>query len=348
MAQIDVQYHQLSKAIIDYGYEYTTKNRPDTPCKQITSATLQLPLKDEFPLITTKKMFTKGIVGELLWFLRGDSNIKYLEDNGIKIWSKDAATFNQNGDVGRNYGAQWRKWTNIKDVSLDILTVVYDLDQIEILINNLKSDYPINRRHIITAWNPAELNETALPPCHWSFEILPRPLNKADKIYHSVGTDKIYLDGLYQAAYDKNDKEAMQMLDAELSQIPDYGFTLKWHQRSVDTFLGLPFNIASYGLLAHIIGRMTNMIPLEIIGDLSNVHFYKPHIEIVEQQLKRSPTNFNGCNLKISQEGDRKFREYQEDNDIDKLFQDLNIEDFIFEDYNSYEKLTAEMFEQKN
>lgn len=346
MAQVDVQYHQLSKAIIDYGYEYTTKNRPNTPCKQITSATLQLPLKDEFPLITTKKMFTKGVVGELLWFLRGDSNIKYLEDNNIKIWSKDAATFGQDGDVGRNYGVQWRSWSDIQ-VNPDDTLNFGSLDQIKTLINNLKSDYPINRRHIVTAWNPVELSETALPACHWSFEILPRPLNKADKIYHSIGTDKIYLDGLYEAAYDKNDKEAMQMLDAELSQIPDYGFTLKWHQRSVDTFLGLPFNIASYALLAHIIGKMVNMIPLEIIGDLSNVHFYKPHIEIAEEQLKRNPTNFNGCNLKLSQDGNFKFTQYYEHQDIDKLFQDLNIEDFIFEDYNSYEKLTAEMFEQK-
>lgn len=349
MSVVDKQYGQLMKAIVDYGYEYTTENRPGVVCKQITSATLQLPLRDEFPLLTTKKMFTKGIVGELLWFLRGDTNIKYLVDNGINIWNKDASTFSNDGDVGRNYGYQWRNWSNY-NYNVDTMHYFDDgsIDQIKNLIDNLKSDNPINRRHIVTAWNPAELDETALPPCHWAFEILPRPLSKADQIHYMTGDDKVYMDGLYQAAYEQGDKEAMQLLDAELSQFPKYGFTLKWHQRSVDTFLGLPFNIASYALLAHIIGRMTNLIPLEVIGDLSNIHIYDGHLPVVNEQLKRNPDQFNGCKLQFTSEGEAKFQQFDEDGDVDKLFQSLNIQDFVFANYQSYDKLTAEMFSQTN
>lgn len=359
MAIVDQYYHQLARAIIDNGYEYTTKNRPDTPCKQITSVQIQLPLT-EFPLITTKNMFTKGIVGELIWFLRGDSNIKYLVDNGINIWSKDAATFSDNGEVGRNYGVQWKKWNNYYKVLIatqnedeednDVETLYdkthYGVNQIETLINNLKSDYPINRRHIVTAWNPAELDQTALPPCHWSFEILPRPLSVADRIHHSGG-DIEYLDALWQSAYQGEDAEAGELLSRELSHVPKWGFTLKWHQRSVDTFLGLPFNIASYGVLAMIIGRIVGMKPLEIIGDLSNVHFYTPHIEVVEHQLKNNPSQYSGCGFEFTSEGEEKFKQYDEDGNLDKLFQSLEIEDFTFPGYESYEKLTAEMFEQK-
>lgn len=370
MSQVDKQYHQLANAIIDHGYEYTTQNRPDVKCKQLTSALLQLPLT-EFPLITTKEMFTKGIVGELLWFLRGDSNIKYLVDNNIHIWSKDAyqwykkeyefsrypsqnmqnyedwlqyvkdgkrphnnIRFDIAGDVGLNYGVQWRQWNKTTD-------------QIEILINNLQSEYPINRRHIVTAWNPAELDQTALPPCHWAFEILPRPLTISDKIHYSGG-DIEYLDALWNSAYIKNDMEAKEILTKELAHISDYGFTLKWHQRSVDTFLGLPFNIASYGVLAMIIGRMVKMKPLELIGDLSNVHFYEPHIPIVMEQMKNNPNTYSGCGFEITFEGEKKFEQYDSEKNINNLFQSLEIEDFTFPGYQSFSKLKGEMFEQTN
>ena len=393
MAEVDNKYGQLAKAIIDHGYEYTTANRPDVKCKQLTSVQIELPLT-EFPLITTKEMFTKGIVGELLWFLRGDTNIKYLVDNGINIWNKDAytwylknlsqyekevkgpmsfenfiSTIKNNsypsllldytigpdnneytvGNVGANYGYQWRKWTTMTPMDFDWdddASKVNITDQIKVLIDNLKSDYPINRRHIVTAWNPAELNQTALPPCHWSFEILPRPLTISDKIHYSGG-DIEYLDALWNSAYIKNDKEAEEILARELAFMPNWGFTLKWHQRSVDTFLGLPFNIASYALLSMIIGRMVRMKPLSIIGDLSNVHFYEPHIPIVLEQLKNNPNTYSGCGFEITFEGEKKFEKYDEEENIDNLFQSLEIQDFTFPGYQSFGKLKAEMFEQK-
>lgn len=330
MAIVDKVYHGLLQSIMDKGYDYETANRPGIVCKQLSSVTIEIPLNSEFPLLTTKQMFIRGIVAELIWFLRGESNIKYLLDNNVDIWTKDALTFlkRQTGDeleisdfrekvkteyfsgnVGRNYGVQWRYWTQVGEAEFDELVPVSDFDQIANLITNLRKENPINRRHIVTAWNPAELQDTALPPCHWSFEIIVRPL----------------------------------------SSPPYYGFYLKWHQRSVDTFLGLPFNIASYALLAYIIGEITGLQPLGLIGDLSNVHIYSPHFEVVEEQLTRDVEAFSGCQLDFSEEGLKTFSSFNNGEiDINDTFASLQISDFIFNNYTSYPSLKAEMFEQKN
>lgn len=267
MADIDKQYHKLCEVVINTGYEYFTDNRPDVPCKQVTSANLEINLQKEFPLLTTKKMFTKGIVEELLWFLRGEDNVKSLNDKGVTIWNKDAYNFYLNwckehdsqlvdiesfisvigdsnsvtntfGNVGRNYGVQWRHWTNVgSDIGIDN-DILKPFDQIQELIANLCKPNPINRRHIVTAWNPAETNDTALPPCHWAFEILPRPLTYAMRIEAS-GKDVVWLNSLWQEAFSiSKDEDAKATLDQELAHIPHYGFVLKWHQRSVDMFLG--------------------------------------------------------------------------------------------------------------
>jgi len=377
MAQVDIQYGQLLQAIMDYGYEYTTENRKGVICKQISSAMLNLELT-EFPMVTTKEMYLKGIVGELLWFLKGDTNIKWLVDNNINIWNKDAYTWyvkeyqesgysEQNmhdikdwltyvvagerphntddfqiaGDVGRNYGAQWTNWQG-PDRAKEGLE---GINQIQVLIDNLRKDNPINRRHIVTAWNPAETGETALPACHWAFEILPRPLTVADKVKFSGG-DIVYLDGLWTQAYTKNDDEANEILKKEIAHVPDYGFTLKWHQRSVDTFLGLPFNIASYGVLAMIIGRLTMMKPLEIIGDLSNIHIYEPHFKAVTEQLKNDPNRHSGCGFEITAKGEPKFEEFDKHGNVYLLMEQLEIDDFTFPGYESYDKVSAEMIAQ--
>jgi thymidylate synthase len=330
MAIVDKVYHNLLQSIIDKGYEYETENRPGIVCKQLSSVTLDIPLNTEFPLLTTKQMFIRGIVAELIWFLRGESNIKYLLDNNVDIWTKDALTFLKqrngdepkisefrekvkdrfySGDVGRNYGVQWRNWTQIGEAEFDELVPVSDFDQIDNLIHNLRQENPINRRHIVTAWNPAELDNTALPPCHWAFEIIVRPLDTS----------------------------------------PYYGFYLKWHQRSVDTFLGLPFNIASYAILAYIIGEMTGLQPLGLIGDLSNVHIYEPHFEVVEEQLTRNTETFNGCQLDFSEKGLKTFSQFNNGEiGINDTFASLQISDFIFNNYESYPALKAEMFEQTN
>lgn len=294
MAVIDHSYHTLLYKIIHNGYKYKDPNRKNTYRTEIDHHVLEHNLEqDGFPAITTKNLYWKGVVGELIWFLNGDTNIKYLNDNKIYIWDKDANNFSSTGDVGRNYGAQWRKWSANKH-----LTSSTYIDQISTLIENLIKN-PMGTRHIVTAWNPAELYQTALPPCHWSFEIICYPT------LHS------------------------------------YGFTLKWHQRSVDTFLGLPFNIASYALLAHIIGRLTGYTPIKLIGDLSNVHIYDQHMDAVYMQLSRSVTKYKAPALLMPEW--KNIERFSTSNFIETL----QINDFKLIGYNSYPTIHAEMIAMK-
>jgi thymidylate synthase len=347
MAKIDQQYALLARGIMNQGYRYKTDNRPQD-CIQISSVNLEIDL-EEFPLITTKKMFTKGIVEELLWFLRGDTNVKSLNEKGVHIWDQDAENFGKDGDVGRNYGAQWRDWTGVKmfNTGGEDYLATYGIDQIENLIIDLRKLNPINRRNLVTAWNPAQLNQTALPPCHWAWEVIPRPMTYTMRIDKS-GKDLVYLHGLWQSMVGTNKEasaEAKLLLDEELKEVPFYGFVLKWHQRSVDTFLGLPFNIASYGVLSAMIGTFTNVVPLSLIGDLSNVHFYEPHVELVKQQLKNNPALHKGCQLKFS-EGYYIGVELYLKNEISftEFIKGLTHEDFIFEGYTSFESIKGDMY----
>ena len=378
MAKIDVLYHNVARNIIEHGYEYLTDNRPQ-PCVQLSSVNMDIPLT-EFPLLTTKKMFTKSIVEELLWFLRGENNIKPLLDKKVNIWNQDAHKHYQRemikrngqgslieeqyigqieklgkvidhgfeyGDIGRNYGVQWRKWknANFKIDGEDIRTLKLPFDQIQNLLDNLRKPNPINRRHIVTAWNPAELDQTALPPCHWAFEIIVRPLTNAMKIEYS-GKDQEYLDTLWMEGFGKaNNEEAKATFLEETKHIPSYGFILKWHQRSCDFFLGSPFNIASYALLAHIIGSLTDLQPLSIIGDLSNVHFYQPHIEVVQQQLNNDVNLYNGCYLSFSENYLMNMTLFKGSAiTLDEFLETLSHEDFIFNNYNSFPALKGDMF----
>ena len=394
MANVDKIYFQLSRGILENGYIYTTDNRPDVPCIQVSSAVIDIPLS-EFPLLTTKKMFFKGIVAELLWFLQGQDTTIPLVNQGVQIWDKDAYNFYCKacdkaglkkisfedfmlemknpgtvqwdapspdftlGDVGRNYGVQWRKWNADYGESMGI----YDgeesfeyrqkhFDQIQNLIENLRKLNPINRRHIVTAWNPAELDNTALPPCHWAFEILPKPLSVRNKMYFA-SADAEYLETLWSEAYTKGNEEAKEKLMKEIAGIPDYGFSLKWHQRSVDTFLGLPFNIASYALLAQIIGDLTGMVALSVVGDLSNIHFYtkpensdsKSHVELIKQQLERNPAEYVGPTLIMSGNYSSRLAEYKNDEiSLTEFFLFLETEDFTLLNYNSYPALKGDMY----
>lgn len=334
MAKIDREYHKLLKNTLVNGFEYEDPNRKGVQRIQIPSYTLEHDFKDGFPAITTKELYWKGVVGELLWFLRGDTNIKYLVGRGVNIWNKDAynwylkefdglglkperkltfdrwlegvksESFASFGNLGRVYGAQWRDWNKPYEIN--------GLDQISNLIKGLKEN-PMGTRHIVTAWNPAELNDMALPPCHWSFEILVEPIyeNKRYNDASNLGLKK-----------------------------PEYKFTLKWHQRSVDTFLGLPFNIASYALLAQIIGKLTNMIPKGIIGDLSNVHIYEPHLDAVREQLSRDVDGHKECELVCN--SNIKY-DYDKGKSLTNTINDLDILDFELLKYESYPRIPAEM-----
>jgi thymidylate synthase len=339
MAKIDKKYHKLLRMILKKGTKYEDPNRKGVNRIQIPSYTFKHDFKDGFPAITTKKLYWKGVVGELIWFLRGDTSIKYLVSNNINIWNKDAFNFykkkfpnskltlsefiykNKEGsrrdNLGRVYGAQWRNWI---DIGWD--DSIIGLDQISNLINGLKEN-PMGTRHIVTAWNPAEINDMALPPCHWSFEILVEPIS-TKKRNNNYTKDFKYIGSVPTSVLDANNE-------------PKYQFTLKWHQRSVDTFLGLPFNIASYALLAQIIGSLTNMIPKGIIGDLSNVHIYEPHLDAVKEQLSRDVDKYNSPKL-------IQFFEPNTKDDITEVYLDLlQIQQFELEGYESYSRISAEM-----
>jgi len=293
--QLDNQYQQLLKDIIQYGVEKT--DRTGTGTKSIFGYTIRHNMRDGFPLLTTKKMAWKSIVTELLWFLRGDTNIKFLVDNGCHIWDGDAYKnyFNKNkadifhpilpqeafinaiktipefakqwGELGPVYGKQWRKWQGWMETSDGSMGSIW-YDQISRLINQLRVD-PDSRRMIVNAWNVAELDEMVLPPCHYGFQVYTRELTLDERV-------KAYED----AGYIKN-------IDP-LDYAPKRAISLMWNQRSVDTFLGLPFNIASYGLLLTLLGKLTNMVPENLIGNLGDTHLYLNHLEQSKEQITRS------------------------------------------------------------
>ena len=331
MSKVDQLYLRLLSGIVEQGYWYEDKSR-EVRCKQLTSLTIDFDIEHEFPLLTTKKLHTKSIVGELIWFLRGLDNLEYLHENNIHIWDKDAKGFNhktgsidftkQGNYVGRNYGVQWRSWNNFEE-DMEIYNDNYSysytklsgIDQIKNLIEGLIEN-PMSRRHVVTAWNPAELDQTALPPCHWSFEVLPRP------------------------AFD---------FEKELNPEIEYVFSLKWHQRSADTFLGLPYNIASYAILSKIIQELTGYKALGLIGDLSNVHLYEPHIEKAQVQMKLNPNKYGSPTFKFSENALNLFNLYKDKSvTLDHVFNTLEIEDFIFENYESYPTIKAKMYEPTN
>ena len=312
MAKVDQLYLRLLSGIVEQGYWYEDKSR-EVRCKQLTSLTIDFDIEHEFPLLTTKKLYTKSIVGELIWFLRGLDNLEYLHENNIHIWDKDAKNFSDDGDVGRNYSIQWRDWTNIQSTKIGYIPS--NIDQIKNLIEGLIEN-PMSRRHIVTAWNPAELDQTALPPCHWSFEVLPRP------------------------AFD---------FEKELNPEIEYVFSLKWHQRSVDTFLGLPYNIASYAILSKIIQELTGYKSLGLIGDLSNIHLYEPHIEKAQVQMKLNPNKYGSPTFKFSEKLLRDFKLFRRGNiELSAVFHSMQIGDFIFENYESYPIIKAKMYEPTN
>jgi thymidylate synthase len=312
MNNLDKQYTDLLQTILDYGVE--KKDRTGTGTKSIFGYTIRHNMKDGFPLLTTKKMFFKGIVTELLWFLRGDTNIKYLVDNDCHIWNGDAyknywnsietseydgfgptsiklPTLTQEefinkiktddefakkfGELGPVYGKQWRSW----EAKLGYIgSARYDqiIDQIANLIHDLKTN-PDSRRLMVNAWNVGELGSMVLPPCHYGFQVYTRELSKEERIQIYVNQ---YMGGVGKPA---------GFEDAKLTtrNIPTRAISLMWNQRSVDTFLGLPFNIASYGLLLEIIAKAVNMVPDELIGNLGDVHLYSNHIEQAKEQIGR-------------------------------------------------------------
>jgi thymidylate synthase len=268
---IDERYQELLQTILDYGKD--KKDRTGTGTKSIFGYTIRWDMTQGFPLLTTKKMPMKTIATELKWFLKGDTNIKYLHDNNCHIWDGDYKKSGRtDGDLGPIYGKQWRDWNGE--------------DQIKNLINELKID-PDSRRLMVSAWNVGELDKMTLPPCHYGFQIYTKELS-----FHERWA--LYSD----EPYDGNGLGMINTLDfMDDNEIPTRSISLMWNQRSVDTFLGLPFNIASYALLLKIIAHEVNMIPDQLIGNLGDVHLYKNHIEQAKEQLERDPIMLPELNI---------------------------------------------------
>ncbi len=323
MVNIEHDYLKLLKDILDNGVE--KQDRTGTGTRSVFGRQIRHKMSEGFPLLTTKKMPFKTITTELLWFLKGDTNIKYLVDNGCNIWNGDAYKrfdINQTklaeltkgttaiytltesqfieriktndefsdkwGDLGPIYGKQWRRWK----------TDTVSIDQIQDLISELKTN-PDSRRLMVNAWNVGELDKMTLPPCHYGFQVYTRLTTREEKIVNP---------GKYRA------------------------ISLMWNQRSVDTFLGLPFNIASYGLLLEMIAKEVNMVPDELIGNLGDVHLYSNHIEQAKEQMYREPMKLpivklsSGHNLRAALNGN---------------FEEIEISDIMLMNYQSHPTIKA-------
>jgi thymidylate synthase len=314
MNGIDKSYQSLLIDILGNGTIKT--DRTGTGTTSVFGRQIRHKMSEGFPLLTTKKMAWKSIVTELLWFLRGDTNIKYLVDNGCHIWDGDAyKNYLKNssttldgmhlsqdefiyhiknneewgkkwGELGPIYGKQWRNWKEGKyttPLGLDGPSIWEEgIDQIQNLINELKTN-PDSRRLMVNAWNVGELNQMVLPPCHYGFQVYTRELSIeerwATRLSHYKSDESIPWDRMSYPSHSYLDN----------FNLPKRAISLMWNQRSVDTFLGLPFNIASYALLLEIIAKEVNMIPDELIGNLGDVHLYLNHIEQAKEQIGRTP-----------------------------------------------------------
>jgi len=358
MNNLDKEYQMLLEYILGNGVE--KQDRTGTGTISVFGRQIRHKMNQGFPLLTTKKMYWKGIVTELLWFLRGDTNIKYLVDNDChiwdgdtykryKIWADDLSKTHKYlpytkeqfinkiktddefakkwGDLGPVYGKQWRLWVHhfpktYPEVSQDEKYIgVKSIDQIQNLITELKEN-PDSRRLIVSAWNPAELDQMVLPPCHYGFQVYTRELSYDEKVHEARKRFGFELeDGT--RTFDINTKESIEFLNSTQRAI-----SLMWNQRSVDTFLGLPFNIASYGLLLEIIAKEVNMVPDELIGNLGDVHLYKNHIEQAKEQLTREPKRLP--TLEIIEREEQNFS-------MDEMY----IDNFQFPNYQSHSTIKA-------
>lgn len=260
------QYLDLLHRILEEGKVKT--DRTGTGTKSIFGHQMRFNLEDGFPVLTTKKLHLKSIIYELLWFLKGDTNVKYLQEHGVSIWNEWA---DENGDLGPVYGHQWRSWPDHRGGTID---------QIQNVVNLIKH-HPDSRRMLVTAWNPADIGEMALPPCHCVFQFY----------------------------------------------VADGRLSLQLYQRSADTFLGVPFNIASYALLLQMMAQVTGLKAGDFIHTTGDTHLYLNHIEQAKLQLTRTP---------------RELPQMKLNPDVKSLF-DFRYEDFELLNYNPWPHIKAEV-----
>lgn len=258
------QYLKLLDRILTEGA--TKTDRTGTGTKSVFGNQMRFDMADGFPLLTTKKLHLKSIIYELLWFLRGDTNVHYLQEHGVRIWNEWA---DENGELGPVYGHQWRSWPDYNGGTID---------QIQNVVDMIKN-HPDSRRMMVTAWNPAEVEQMALPPCHCLFQFY----------------------------------------------VADGRLSLQLYQRSADTFLGVPFNIASYALLLQMMAQVTGLQPGEFIHTTGDTHLYLNHLDQARLQLTRTPRPLP--TMKINP-------------DVKNLF-DFHYEDFQLEGYDPWPHIAA-------
>ena len=320
MNNIDQQYQALLQDILDNGVE--KKDRTGTGTRSVFGRQIRHRMSDGFPLLTTKKMHWKFIVVELLWFLRGDTNIKYLVDNDCHIWVGDCYKLylnkkqlewkegrgdapaltredfiqqikqnpwfaSRHGDLGPIYGKQWRQWQGYTKEGYSMW-----YDQIQRVLHSLKTD-PDSRRMMVSAWNVGELDQMTLPPCHYGFQVYTRELTAKERWewYGKNGgpQGETKLVALRLSENEDKNSHVHSWLEKWAPNVPKRAISLMWNQRSVDTPLGLPFNIASYGLLLMLLAKEVNMVPDELIGNLGDCHIYNNQIDGIKEQLTREP-----------------------------------------------------------
>jgi len=301
MNKLDKDYQALLQDILDNGV--TKMDRTGTGTISVFGRQIRHKMSDGFPVLTTKKMYFKGIVTELIWFLRGDTNIKYLVDNDCHIWDGDAYkrfTYYTDeetsmerfieliktddefakkwGDLGPLYGKQWRDWNNYQITNYN---GVETIDQIQNLVNDLRTN-PDSRRLIVNAWNVGELDQMVLPPCHYGFQVYTRELSDEERI-------KLFVKLENPKGYEGEKITATVQERLTINNVPTRAISLMYNARSQDVPLGTPFNISSYALLLVILGKMVNMVPDELIANMGDCHIYSNQIDGVKEQLTREP-----------------------------------------------------------
>jgi len=328
MNSIDTQYQALLYHIKLTGTRKETRNGPviSTFGRQIRHN-----MAEGFPLLTTKKMYWKGIVAELLWFLKGQTDIRELWENDCHIWDGDYEKSGRTDfNLGPIYGKQWRKWET-DDKYFEQLKK--PIDQIVNLINDLKTN-PDSRRLMVSAWNVGELDQMVLPPCHYGFQVYTRELCSGERRDWVIKNRSQQMPKFFdRLGWEGNVDKVLEEFNA-----PTRALSLMWNQRSVDTFLGLPFNIASYGLLLSILAELTNMIPDQLIGSLGDVHLYENHIDQAQEQLKRTPLVLP--KLRINTEFWNPENSLGENNWVG-IIEGMQLDDFQIEGYESYPAIKA-------
>ena len=380
MNNLDARYQGLLEDILQWGVE--KKDRTGTGTISVFGRQIRHKMSEGFPLLTTKKMHWNSVVTELLWFLRGETNIKFLLDYDCHIWDGDAykryvthwgnpidpinyelygpnTTMNcfhedkrlytkeefvkqiktdetfakQWGELGPIYGKQWRKWKYQENEWYDGHThypeTSTSIDQIQNLIEELKTN-PDSRRLMVSAWNVGELDQMVLPPCHYGFQVYTRELSESERFnwYGNKIDSHMHHDHIVQEMNQEN--------------VPTRAISLMWNQRSVDTFLGLPFNIASYGLLLEIIAKEVNMVPDELIGNLGDVHLYSNHIEQAKEQIGRTP--YELPTVKITERNwymHEKVKEHLGEKTLDEKLKSYRPDCFELIGYESHPKIKA-------